>query len=100
MGDIFKIKSSSMNLDKKEKKVKNLKEEIINFIAPFSVVKMKEISRHFKLPKSFVKQYIHALIESSTINGFLQKDLLMLSSFKVDEIDCPYCKKKINLNEI
>ncbi|MHA1149080.1 MAG: PCI domain-containing protein [Promethearchaeota archaeon] len=99
IGDVFKIKAKMKILDTKEKNVVNFNQNIKRFIAPHSIIKFRDISRHFKLPKNFIKQKIIQLIDKGELTGFIQGSNLVRSAFSIDEIECPYCGKEIRLNE-
>lgn len=99
-GDIFKIRYVSKIKTSKEEKIENFKENFNNFISSHSLIKIKEISKRFEVPKSFVKAYVLNLIKAGKLKGFLQGNTYVQSVFSVNEINCPHCGKKIDLNDI
>jgi len=99
-GDIFRIKYIAKTTDSKEEKIENFKKQFDNFISSHSLIKIKDISKRFQVPKSFVKAYILNLIRKGKLKGFLQGNTYIQSVFSIEEINCPHCGKKIDLNEL
>ena len=100
VGDIFEIKSEFKDLDTKEQSMEFFKENVQTFVAPHSLIKIREIANYFKLPKNVVKLSLSKMIAEGKIRGFLQGNALIRSFKSSQEIECPHCKKKIDLTEL
>lgn len=97
--DIFYIKEGFKALEGKQNRITFFKKNLGSFIAPYQIIKLKEISSNFGVPKNIVKIYMTKLINEKALKGYFEKDTFYRDLSLSEEMECPYCKKKFNPKE-
>ncbi len=80
-GDFFEIEEGYKIIDAyksvKQKRIEFMKENFGKFLAPYRIIKVKEIANNFKVPLQIVKLHMTNLLNEGALRGYFERDVFI-----------------------
>ncbi len=101
-GDIFEIEEGYKIIDStksvKQKRIEFMKENFGKFIAPYRIIKVKEIANNFKVPTQIVKLHMTNLLNEGALRGYFESDVFIRDT-STSELEPKKPKNTVNLEK-